>query len=143
MNGPGLGETVVSHVLKPEKGLEYINPRQMAERVGFEPTIPVCARIPLFESGAFSRSATSPQSPGLDETLSLTLFTSLVSMTFPDESRFYFQSGSRPPWAVVRKGIHTSPKASTAMSVLLAVMRIVTKGSVWGSRQVEMPAISA
>ena len=32
----------------------------MAERVGFEPTIPVLARIPLFESGAFSRSATSP-----------------------------------------------------------------------------------
>ena len=33
----------------------------MAERVGFEPTIPVLARIPLFESGAFSHSATSPQ----------------------------------------------------------------------------------
>ena len=32
----------------------------LAERVGFEPTIPVLARIPLFESGAFSHSATSP-----------------------------------------------------------------------------------
>jgi hypothetical protein len=34
----------------------------MAERVGFEPTIPVLARIPLFESGAFNHSATSPHS---------------------------------------------------------------------------------
>ncbi len=32
----------------------------MAERVGFEPTIPVLARILLFESRAFSHSATSP-----------------------------------------------------------------------------------
>lgn len=38
--------------------------RKMAERVGFEPTIPVLARIPLFESGAFSHSATSPQDTG-------------------------------------------------------------------------------
>jgi hypothetical protein len=28
--------------------------------VGFEPTIPFLDRIPLFESGAISRSATSP-----------------------------------------------------------------------------------
>jgi hypothetical protein len=35
----------------------------LAERVGFEPTIPFFDRIPLFESGAFNLSATSPHPP--------------------------------------------------------------------------------
>jgi hypothetical protein len=33
----------------------------MAERVGFEPTSPVFARLPAFEAGSFNRSDTSPR----------------------------------------------------------------------------------
>ena len=42
---------------------------KMAERAGFEPAIPQRG-IPVFETGAFNHSATSPYCPGPAETRS-------------------------------------------------------------------------
>jgi hypothetical protein len=46
---------------KNPKHLEWhVDTSEMAERVGFEPTIPETG-MPDFESGAFDHSATSPE----------------------------------------------------------------------------------
>ena len=56
-----LGHLSVSEARNQERSAMWSRKEDsLAERVGFEPTIPVLARIPLFESGAFSHSATSP-----------------------------------------------------------------------------------
>ena len=49
----------------------------MAERVGFEPTIP--EDIPVFETGAFVRSAISPEVPSISKSRLLFKYDAICS----------------------------------------------------------------